>query len=491
MQRRELLKRSVAAGASFVFVSGASGEDAGRVAVDSAPLLAGFARETITPPLGTAMMGFGARDKEKGCQAIHDDIYVRALFLEQGGERILIVAYDLCFLGREEADRFKGALGRALDLAPRQILLNASHNHVGPSVGTWYWAGYRPPDRLYLERLERATLAAACRARDALRPADLSAHVGRSTLPLSRRKPDGQGGILFEPNPDGAVYDHLPVCLFKDASGAPLCLLFSVSAHPSMIGGFDISAEYPGVACRLLDEHLGATAAMFLQGVGGDAKPSVIGRGLAKWRPGTWEEMERAGRLVADETIGIINKGLRPIRTALRSAIDETCWPLQPLPPRGDFEAIVEQTRPQDRPHDIRCQWAARQIGRLDRGDPLPDCAGITLQLLALGEDLRIVAIEGEPVGLWGRVVEDFFSSGVTIPLGYSNGQGLYLPVSKMLPEGGYEVVSFWEYGYAAPLAAGMEDVVLDALARLRSVADDARRGRTRRAPGRNLPVRP
>ena len=37
-----------------------------------------------------------------------------------------------------------------------------------------------------------------------------------------------------------------------------------------------------------------------------------------------------------------------------------------------------------------------------------------------------------------------------------------------MLAEGGYEVVSFWEYGYPARLAKGMEDVVLKALADLR-----------------------
>ena len=39
-----------------------------------------------------------------------------------------------------------------------------------------------------------------------------------------------------------------------------------------MIAGWEVSAEYPGAACRALDARLGTECAMFLQGTGGDAK---------------------------------------------------------------------------------------------------------------------------------------------------------------------------------------------------------------------------
>ena len=64
--------------------------------------------------------------------------------------------------------------------------------------------------------------------------------------------------------------------------------------------------------------------------------------------------------------------------------------------------------------------------------------------------------------------IEKFYGDGVTFPIGYSNGTGLYLPVSKMLPEGGYEVESYWEYGFPSPLAENMEEIVSDALSQLR-----------------------
>lgn len=469
MKRRDLLKKSVAGGALLAANPVAWGSTRSATAPSHAggEMLAGFAREKITPPLGTRMMGFGGRDYKQGCQSIHDDLYVRALFLEHDGQQALILAYDLCFVGREEADRFKGALGREFDLLPRQILINTSHNHAGPAIGTWYWSGYLPPERLYVDQVEKATIQAVRRARERRCGVTLSAGMGDTSLPLSRRKPDGKGGIAFAPNPEGRVYTHLPVCLLKDTKGKPVCLLFSVSTHPSTVMGWDITAEYPGAACRLLDEHLGTTAAMFLQGTAGDANSSVIGRGREKWERGSWPEVEEGGRIVAQETIAALQKPMSPVIPGIRTIMTELQLPLQPVPPRGEFEAVVKEVKPEDCPRNVRCLWASRQLAHLDRGEPLPESAGILLQEICLGRGLRLVGIEGEPVAVWGWMIEDLFHRDVTFPLGYCNGQGLYLPVSAMIPEGGYEVASYWEYGYPSPLATGMESLVMSALVRL------------------------
>ena len=53
---------------------------------------AGFARVNINPSIGTRMTGFGTRDRTRGCEAIHDDLYVRALYLEHAGKEVLILA---------------------------------------------------------------------------------------------------------------------------------------------------------------------------------------------------------------------------------------------------------------------------------------------------------------------------------------------------------------------------------------------------------------
>ncbi len=467
MRRREFLETSAAVGAGVLGASTLEAGPARRPNKGRNAMRAGFASAKITPPLGTTMMGFGGRDMAHGCTGVHDDIYVRALCLEHGDERALIMGFDLCFLGREEADRYKGAIARRIDLSPRQILLNTSHNHVGPSVGTWYSAGYEPPDRLYLSDLERATVRAAREACASMREVTLWSGLTRSALPMNRRRNEG-GRTINAPNPAGKVYDWLPLCLLKDASGQPVCLLLSVSTHPSMMTGWEISGEYPGEAMRRLDKHLGRACSLFLQGVGGDSKPSVIGKGADRWQPGTWALMEQAGDMVAREAIEAIERGLQRVEPDLQSASTEMVWPLEKAPQRDDFEQIVSKTQPADRKKDVRCMWAARQIELLERYGKLAESVTLTAHGVQLGRGLRLLGIEGEAVHEWGFIIERFYGNGVIFPLGYTDGTGLYLPTSRMLPEGGYEVVSFWEYGLPARLAAGMEQAVAKALDELK-----------------------
>ena len=154
---------------------------------------AGFAKVKITPPAGTNMMGFASRDRQHGCEGVHDDIFTRALFMEHEGEEVLIMGFDLCFFGREQANRYIGAIGRRLGLAPRQILLNTSHTHVGPATAIWALGDFdAPPDPLYLRELEQAILKAASQARDSMRDVTVWAGSTRSSVPLSRPQA-GQG----------------------------------------------------------------------------------------------------------------------------------------------------------------------------------------------------------------------------------------------------------------------------------------------------------
>jgi len=53
--------------------------------------------------------------------------------------------------------------------------------------------------------------------------------------------------------------------------------------------------------------------------------------------------------------------------------------------------------------------------------------------------------------------------------LGYTDGAQLYLPAERMLAEGGYEVDSYYEYGYPAGLAPGFEKVLEDTIRELES----------------------
>ena len=101
------------------------------------------------------------------CETIHDDLFIRALYLSHADVKALILGFDLLFFGREDADRYKDAIGSKLDLSPGEILLNTSHTHCGPMVGTtWAYAthGLGIAERSYADELEQAIVQAALAA---------------------------------------------------------------------------------------------------------------------------------------------------------------------------------------------------------------------------------------------------------------------------------------------------------------------------------------
>ena len=434
------------------------------------PLKAGFAIAKITPPIGTALNGFGERDFDPaGAQGVHDDLYVRALYLRQGRKEALIMGFDLLFFSREESDRFKAAIGNRIGLAPDETLLNTSHTHTGPKVGNWY---YTDSDPLYLQKLERDVVAAALEAKQSAREITLWAGETRTRVPLARRRPLADGSVAFAPNPDGPVYDFLPFVLFKSRDGSPVCLLFSVACHPSTIKGdelaYFVSADFPGTAAPEIDKFLGKKAALFLQGAGGDAKASAIGRDLDQWRAGTWEDVAAVGRMIASEIQASYSAGLTKAQPDLQVSLREMRLPLAALPTKEILAAILEnpESRAEGAPVHLRVRrmWAEEQIALLDRGFGLRTEVPVLVQGIQLGRGLRIIAVEGELVAELGSLIRDFYGSGITFPLGYSNGAQMYLPTSRMIKEGGYEVESYWEYRQPAPLSEGVEAHFIKAL---------------------------
>ena len=427
---------------------------------------AGFARMCITPPVGTRMEGWGMYHERPFSESLHDDLFVRALYLKDRDEEALILAFDVLFFSRENADRLKAAVGRKLDLTPRQILINASHTHCGPHTSNYTYHISLPPDWDWLNVVEEQTVAAAKRAKGSAQDVTIWTGATRTHLPVSRRKPDGKGGVQWQPDPAVLVNRNLPFCLLKGRDGLPVCLLFSVSCHPSITQAHAFSAEYPGVACDRLDAHLKRTAAMFSQGAAGDTKAIMTAvlpeKGEASFRVGTWDDIRQAGEMVAGEVIAGLAGQLTEVEADMHSAIVETRWPLQKLPDRAAFGAAQADSR------WIRRDWAKRHLELLDRGLPIRQEAPILVQGMSLGAGLRLIGVEGELVAELGLQISDGFARGVTFPLGYCNGMGLYLPNSRMIREGGYETTSYDEYGYAAPLAEGVEQVLRDGLEQIK-----------------------
>lgn len=285
------------------------------------------------------------------------------------------------------------------------------------------------------------------------------AGAGQSTLPISRRKLDENGIAQWAPDFDAPICDALPLVLFKDKEDRPVGLLFSISCHPSCVGGQEISADYPGVAVELIDRHLGASCAIFLQGCAGEAKSRYNAKDDRF--EGSFDAVEKGGRHVAQEVTTILDQSLTPIEPDIRTNIIDMAFNLQPIPSRAEYEAFINDE------HDCKRMWAKRWLERMDRGMAIEPTWPMYMHGVQLGKTLRMVALEAEAVAAHGHLIFEHFDRGITFPLAYSNGTQAYLPTTKMLDEHGYEVDSYWEYGLPAPFAPGIENVLNESLCNL------------------------
>ena len=68
-------------------------------------LRAGVSKVNITPYMGIWMAGFGTRSK--GAEAVHDELYARAIVFDDGNEKLAMVTCDLAALDAESVESIR------------------------------------------------------------------------------------------------------------------------------------------------------------------------------------------------------------------------------------------------------------------------------------------------------------------------------------------------------------------------------------------------
>src|SRR5690242_8538820 len=113
------------------------------------PLFAGVCETNITPPIGVWMSGYALRPS--GALGIHDELYARALVLDDGRQRLVLVVADLIALPFEMAQQIREKIGTALGIESKAVMLHCTHTHGGPYLGTFRTMG--EPDPAYSDVL--------------------------------------------------------------------------------------------------------------------------------------------------------------------------------------------------------------------------------------------------------------------------------------------------------------------------------------------------
>lgn len=421
---------------------------------------AGVSTRTITPPLGTEMMGFAARDH--GAEGIHDELSVRTLWLADDETGLALISADLSGLSADEVDLLRGRIGRRTGLKPAQILINCTHTHAGPLTAPRTYAR-GAFDAAYRDRLRVAIVESVADAQQSAQPASLAVATGTCDAGINRRLPTSSG-IIMAPNPD-APFNRDGVALWVEtAAGAPLAVLFSVSCHPTTMGAnnYQISAEFPGVARRIVESELDGAVAIFMQGAAGEVKPRQTADFAAKrFRAGTFADVDAVGDVVAQSVLQMLKGARHPVRGALRAAAGAASLPFDlPADPDAHYRAMANDEK---LPGAVRT-WAAQRLAQWKEG-ALPAAIDCPVQVIRFGDTFCLATYGGELCSPHTDHLQAAIQADVVFAMGYSNGAIGYLPTDQMLGEGGYEAVDSVPYmtGLSAPFAPGIDQHLVDA----------------------------
>jgi len=224
--------------------------------------MAGFAVEVITPERPVWMAGFDFLRRSDG---VHDDLFARALVFRQGDEKLAMVSLDLIGMNRFDVERIKA---RVTGFRPDQILIHCTHVHAGPdTMGLWGLPPfYSGRDEAYMEDIFAAVVRAIEDAEDAARPVSAWTAVYQMDPDLMRNQNEGE-----------PVDNTMGIMVFKDRAGRAVATLINATGHPEVLwqNNHKISADYPGVVYRLVEDKYGGGAIFFSGALGSLITPNA------------------------------------------------------------------------------------------------------------------------------------------------------------------------------------------------------------------------
>ena len=144
---------------------------------------AAIATIAVPPPLDVDMVGFLRRWEP--ATGYGQPLEVSALVVDDGEQRVALVALDLLATSKEDGPTIRAEVARAADCPPHHVLVNSQHYARG-STTAWHakMGGLRHElterEHAYWEHLVAAVGSAAKLATARLQPARMAGRTGRA-----------------------------------------------------------------------------------------------------------------------------------------------------------------------------------------------------------------------------------------------------------------------------------------------------------------------
>jgi hypothetical protein len=246
----------------------------------------GYAQNIITPSLDKPvyLAGFG---NNRRAETIHDDLFVRALALQDEQTTLVLVALDLIgFLQPDVYDVIETLkVSETFRVLNPNIIIASTHTHHGPdTMGLWGRDDKtRGVDDEYLSAIKEKIISTILASLSSLKPASVkwtSVHV--PGLAKNARNPE-------------ILDDELTLAQFTSSDKKPLITLFDFPCHPETLWEHNpkITSDYVGYLRDEVEKQTGAPCIFFSGALGGMMTPDV--------KDHSFEEAEFMGRKLAQE----------------------------------------------------------------------------------------------------------------------------------------------------------------------------------------------
>lgn len=406
----------------------------------------GAAEVDITPPPGTPMAGYYAFRAVGG---VLDPIFAKAIVMEQDGVHAALVVLDLSGTTRTIVEAARRAVQAQCGIEGDHVMISATHTHTGPQLARGslmddITRANSPQGKSYMQRLPDFVAQAVKEAKMKLAPAQPKVALGRAEgISFNRRVlRDGVAEAVWQPKkidlakerPAGPVDPEVGVMVFE-AGGQPVAGYLNFAMHPTSVGGgVKISADFPGVFCRLVRERHGpGMVCLFANGCCGNINHGDYFSGRRR----TTQEL---GTRLADAA----------------TAVWPLLQPVKPRVPRIRSEQVTLQRRSFSeaqiaKAKDIASRMMTEKLGTVPMAEAVCILETVAkkdvpllaeVQVISLSDDVAVVALPGEIFVELGLAIKKASPFKHTFIAELANGSIGYVPNREAFPQGNYEVVS-------------------------------------------------
>ena len=403
------------------------------IPAQAGPLRVGAARVDITPAADAALPMAGFASRTRGFNGIHDEVYVRAIVLDDGATQAALVAWESLFVPDAVWQETSKRIAADAGIAPERLLLSAVHDHGAPALVTSDQA--TAGQRAYVEKVESAATDAVRRAKAQLQPARVGIGTTTAYVNVNRDESSPERGVWLGFNERGPSDKTVTVIRFDDLTGKPIAFWINYAVHAVVMGSenYLITGDIAGATSRFVEQHyLGADRPRSDAGarVRLRAEERTTGDGMvAVWTSGAAGDQNPVSMASGEDftlvdSLGkVLGEAVLRAASSVQTSTDATI--------RGAQKVVTCPGRRVEPGPTPRAEY------RFNDADPV----NIRVSLLTIN-DIALAGVSGEVFTAIAQRLQREMRVAHTVMVTHTNGSSGYIPSDAAFEPVGYEVTA-------------------------------------------------